>query len=252
MRQRKKIKELLKRIVAIALAFVMITSGTFGNGNVKFVKAANEYKIYISRKVTMFVQANNPLSKMAQTNSGDYTIYSTNNSMLYCGAVNNFSFKQSGPGGESVVYKYGSSKIMASSKDDWASKITKNYNDYPVAYVDVSGSPHNYSSSVIQSQSCTNAEVTKYTCAYCGDSYTSTTANALGHAYSGSVIQSQTCTNNEITRYTCSRCGTYYDSTTANATGQHSYTVFQEGANCQHPAVYRCSKIGRASCRERV
>ena len=241
MRQRKKIKELFKRIVAIALAFVMITSGTFGNGNVKFVKAANEYKIYILRKVTMFVQANNPLSQMAQTNSGDYTIYSTNNGSLYCGAVNVFSFKQSGPGGQSVVYKYGSSKILASSKNDWASKITKNYNDYPVAYVDVSGSPHNYSSSVIQSQSCTNAELTRYTCAYCGDSYTSTTANALGHAYSGSVIQSQTCTNNEITRYTCSRCGTYYDSTTANATGQHSYTVFQEGANCQHPAVYRCS-----------
>ena len=255
MRQRKKIKELLKRIVAIALAFVMITSGTFGNGNVKFVKAAGDYYLQLTKYVeldSLFSSLTNRgsvsnafvniLKDNTRENDGDYYLYHLNQIEMK-GIMANLpdAYKP-----YIIVEDRGTAHSGSTSyKVNWKDKNSIDFTTYKTIRIQhVSGNyiyPHQYTPSVIQSQSCTNAEVTKYTCAYCGDSYTNTTANALGHSYSGSVIQSQTCTNNEITRYTCSRCGTYYDSTTANATGQHSYTVFQEGANCQHPAVYRCS-----------
>ena len=91
MRQRKKIKELLKRIVAIALAFVMITSGTFGNGNVKFVKAAGDYDLQLTKYVeldSLFSTLTNRgsvsnafvniLKNNTRENDGDYYLYHLN------------------------------------------------------------------------------------------------------------------------------------------------------------------------------
>ena len=79
------------------------------------------------------------------------------------------------------------------------------------------------------------------TCSRCGT--TSDNGATVGHSYSSSVIQSQTCANNEITRYTCEWCGTSYDSTTKNATGNHNWTV-TANATCQHATQYRCTTCG--------
>lgn len=79
------------------------------------------------------------------------------------------------------------------------------------------------------------------TCSRCGT--TSDNGATVGHSYSSSVIQSQTCANNEITRYTCEWCGTSYDSTTKNATGNHNWTV-TTNATCQHATQYRCTTCG--------
>lgn len=68
-------------------------------------------------------------------------------------------------------------------------------------------SEHTFTEEVTRKQSCTNGEVTKYSCD-CGYSYTSTTKPALGHNWEFTHVEKQaTCTEQGQWLYTCSNCG---------------------------------------------
>lgn len=287
--KRNFFKSKMKQALCMMLAFAMIvTSGTFGN--VKLAKASGTYDLQLTKYVELGSLFNsltnrgsvsnafvNILKNNTQENDGDYYLYHLNQTEIK-GIMANLpnAYKP-----YMIVEDKGTAHNGSTSyRVNWNDKNSIDFTEYKTIRIQhVSGNyiyPHEYTPSVIQSQSCTNAEVTKYTCAYCGDSYTNTTANALGHAwytssgatcqhgtistcsrcgttsdngatvghsYSSSVIQAQTCANNEITRYTCEWCGTSYDSTTKNATGNHNWTV-TANATCQHATQYRCTTCG--------
>ena len=95
---------------------------------------------------------------------------------------------------------------------------------------------------------CTQAGVTTYTCALCGDSYTEEIA-ALGHDLDdGTVTKAPTCTETGIMTYACQREGCDYTENVELAPLGHELT-FVEAVDpiCWHEgniAHYRCEICG--------
>lgn len=269
-----KIKNIYTRVISSMLIIALVLSGS-AFGNVRKAKAADSSVLYISRYLESYLIAHastywsNVVTNATKTYDGDFIKYQfSNNSQLYAAVTNCPTNSADG------YYVYITDSRTYTDSSAWKNATT----NYSVAKITYSGSngQHSYSGNVIQSQSCTNAEITRYTCAWCGTHYDKTTKNALGHSwytsstatcqhgnistcsrcnattddgnsvghsYNASVIQSQTCASNEITRYTCKWCGYSYDATTKQATGNHSW-VKTADATCQHATQYRCSVCG--------
>lgn len=266
-----------KQIMCFILVFTMIfTGGSFSN--IRKAKAAlTNYQIWIKQALVDYISSTPKgcLNSYTVTTStiNDYKVYylSSKDGLK---AVTNVMALQA-PSYVTVKYEYSNyisnnPNFITCSQNTFKSKGA----DGNVVGIDYTCS-HGYSSSVSQRQTCTQAEITKYTCNFCGYSYTSQTKSAAGHnwsltqsancqhaatyrcstcgetktegstlshSYTETVEQQQSCTKDEITKYTCKWCGISYTSTTKSAKG-HSWNQ-TSSANCQHGTQYTCSRCG--------
>lgn len=108
---------------------------------------------------------------------------------------------------------------------------------------------HNYSCTVEPGKeaTCTEAGEGKYTCAYCGDSYTAVIP-ALGHDMKATASKAVTCTESGYTIYTCSRC-TATSELTLPATGHNN--VWAWDTNNHWTACGTCGKVANPDNRGR-
>lgn len=266
-----------KQIMCFILVFTMIfTGGEFSN--IRKAKAATtNYQFWIKKELVNYLASEfkGALSYTTATAEIDgYKVYymSSQEKLVSAASAVNTS------GGLSYVtikYQY-CTTISASpiwttcQKTDLRNKAGQGYMiglNYTCS--------HSYNSTKIQTQTCTQAEITKYTCNFCGYSYTSQTKSAAGHSwsltqsancqhaatyrcstcgetktegsstshsYTTTIEQRQSCTKDEITKYTCKWCGISYTSTTKSATG-HNW-IQNSSATCQHGAQYTCNSCG--------
>lgn len=113
-------------------------------------------------------------------------------------------------------------------------------------------SSHNYAKEIIQPKTCTQEEITEFTCIDCGHKETKKTAEKLGHKYNATIIQKQTCEDEEITEYTCERCGDKYTETTDTAAGHYYRSEVIQQQTCELPEItrYTCTGCGDSFTRQ--
>ena len=90
---------------------------------------------------------------------------------------------------------------------------------------------HSYKVSASADVTCTEDGYITYTCAICGDSYTTITEAATGHNHVVTDSKEATCTQDGYTVYTCENCGDSY-----------TEVIEATGHNFQHGTCTNCGK----------
>ena len=102
---------------------------------------------------------------------------------------------------------------------------------------------HSFTSSLVQSATCTEPGILERVCSKCGQVNRSTIL-ATGHKYS-SVTTQPTCTQNGSTSYTCTTCGHSYSDQMVPMLG-HQYTSVYTAPTCVTAGrfIYTCQTCG--------
>lgn len=114
----------------------------------------------------------------------------------------------------------------------------------------VSATGHNYTSEIIQERTCKVAEITKYTCTSCGDSYNATTQSKMNHSYKVESRTEPTCEENGIQISKCIYCG-FAEYRDLFATG-HNYVGTTTEPTCAAVGIktYTCSRCSASYTEE--
>lgn len=113
--------------------------------------------------------------------------------------------------------------------------------------VSQSSCSHSYSTTTIQSATCTQSGTAVKACSKCG-LVSETTVAASGHSYGGWVTVDATCTTAGSKSRTCTTCGNV--ETQSISAGGHDYSVVTHAATCRSYAVYEytCGNCGDHYC----
>ena len=102
---------------------------------------------------------------------------------------------------------------------------------------------HEYEEKIETVPGCAAAGIMRYTCTYCGDTYTKPYGSVGAHIYVEKITKAATCTQAGASEYTCTYCGDTYTKPYGNSIGHNYVEETTIAATCTQEGeiLYACS-----------